>query len=380
MKTSFIRKAALFLILVLVGSCLAGSRLFAASPDPALLKAKAEAEAKGYLFFTTHDEVVAGARKEGKLRILTSLEGRSYKVMIDAFKKRYPFIDVFASDIKGPDTHQKFLLELKAGIPTEWDVFNMAPEFYPEYMPYIKRLDILGMATQKVLAIPTTMIDPKNRTVVVVSTTVYGIGYNRKRIPEDKLPRSYEDFLKPEFKGKKFLVDIRPTGFANLAVELGEEKVEDYARKIAAQDPVWVRGATRPLTSIAAGEHTLFLMTYYQSCLRSAEKAPTGSLGCKLIEPVPAMLRNFNAITNVARHPHSGLLWLRFLATPEGQKIIDDYEGLNSFIYAPGSGMAKATQGKKLSVNNWDTLHNTAKWEQMVFKAFGFPRAEETKR
>jgi hypothetical protein len=33
-------------------------------------------------------------------------------------------------------------------------------------------------------------------------------------------------------------------------------------------------------------------------------------------------------------------------------------------------------QGKKLSMNNWNTLHNTDKFLQQVFKAFGLPRAD----
>ena len=43
---------------------------FAASANPDLFKAKQEAEAKGYLFAASHDEIVANAKKEGKLRVL----------------------------------------------------------------------------------------------------------------------------------------------------------------------------------------------------------------------------------------------------------------------------------------------------------------------
>ena len=153
----------------------------------------------------------------------------------------------------------------------------------------------------------------------------------------------------------------------------------DYARKIAVQEPVWVRGSSRAFVSITAGEQALFLLPFYQSCLRAREKDPSGSLQCRLIEPVPAMFRNFNAIANTARNPYSGLLWFEFQASAEGQRIIDEYDGLNSFIYAPNSGMAKATQGKKLSLSSWDTVQNTGKWEQMAFKALGFPRGEDGK-
>ena len=350
--------------------------IFAASSQTPLPKAKQEAEAQGYVFAATHDEIVAAAKKEGKLRVLAPLQARTAKAMIAAFKKHYPFVEVFTEEITGPDSHQRFLLEAKAGTATDWDVFNMAPEFYPDYIPHIKKFDLLGMAQQNVLAIPPAMVDPKYRTIISLATTIYGVGYNRKLVPEERVPKSWEDFLRPEFKGKKFLVDVRPTGFANFVPGLGEEWMVDYARKIAAQAPVWTRGSSRGFVSITAGEKALFLLPFYQSCLRSREKDPSGSLQCKLIEPVPAMFRNFNAIANTARNPYSGLLWFEFQASAEGQKIIDEYDGLNSFIYAPNSGMAKATQGKKLSLNSWDTIQNTGKWEQMAFKALGFPRTD----
>jgi len=379
MKKSFTNRTALFSGVAALILWATGSSLLAASSSTPLPKTKQEAEAQGYVFPATHDEIVAGAKKEGKLRVLTSLQGRTAKAMINAFKKYYPFIDVTAEEITGPDSHQRFMLESKSGKATEWDVFNMAPEFYPDYIPYIKKFDLLGMAQQNVLAIPPVMVDPKYRTIISLATTIYGVGYNKNLIPEDKAPKSWEDFLKPDFKGKKFLVDVRTTGFANFVPGLGEEWMVDYARKIAVQEPVWTRGSSRGFVSLTAGEHGLFLLPFYQSCLRAKEKDPAGALQCKLIEPVPAMLRNFNAVTNTARSPYSGLLWFEFQASAEGQKIIDEYDGLNSFIYAPNSGMAKATQGKKLSLSSWDTVQNTGKWEQMAFKALGFPRGEDTK-
>ena len=379
MKETFQKKIALFFGITALSLWITESNLFAASASPPALKARQEAEAQGYVFPATHDEIVAGAKKEGKLRVLTSLQGRTLKAMINAFKKYYPFVDVSGEEIQGPDSHQRFLLESKAGKVTEWDVFNMAPEFYPDYIPIIKKFDLLGMATQNVLGITPAMIDPKNRTIISLATTIYGVGSNKNVVPENNVPKSWQDFLKPELKGKKFLVDVRTTGFANFVPGLGEEWMVDYARKIAAQEPVWTRGSSRGFVSLTAAEHGLFLLPFYQSCLRSRDKDPAGALQCRLIEPVPAMLRNFNAITNTARSPYASLLWLEFQASPEGQKIIDEYDGLNSFIYAPNSGMAKATQGKKLSLSSWDTVQNTGKWEQMAFKALGFPRGEDGK-
>jgi hypothetical protein len=369
---------AVFAAVVLGAGCLAGaSGALAAAVDPALLKAKQQAESAGYVFLTRHDEIVAGAKKEARLRLLGSLGADTYKALVAAFKKHYPFIVLHTEEIKSTDAHQPFILELKAGRATEWDVLDLAPDFYAEYLPFVRKFDILGMAEQKVLNIPAAMIDPKNRNIVSTASAIQAIAYNKKLLSEDKLPKSWEDFLGPEFKGKKFLVDLRPQGFAALAAGLGEKWALEYAAKIAAQEPVWVRGQSRSFAGMAAGENALFLLANYHSCMRASRKDASGSLQCKVVEPVPVRLDEFGAVSTVSSHPYSGLLWLEFLSSPEGQSIIDKYETFNTSIYSSETALAKVVRGKKLSVNNWDTLQNTTRWEEMVFKAFGFPKAEK---
>jgi ABC-type Fe3+ transport system substrate-binding protein len=376
MKRRSRMRVTIFVILLLLAVFISVSSLLAASPSP--LKAKQEPESRGYASLNSHDEIVARAKKEGKVRALGLLSRNTYQIMINAFKKRYPFIsEVYVEEAGATEAPQRFLLELKAGRKTDWDVFSVAPDFYSDYIPYIKKFDISRMAEQKVLAIPSGMIDPKNRTTVSIASSIHVIGYNKKLVPEEKVPGKWEDFLKPEFKGKKFMVDIRPLGFAALAAGLGEEWALDYAGKIAAQEPVWIRGQSRQLTGIAAGEYAMLRLAFYHSCLRAAKKDPTGSLGCKVIEPVPARIQNFMAVSDTASRPNASLLWIEFQATPEGQRIIDENEPLNSSIYAPGSALANVIQGKKVAANNWDTWQQTRRWEDLVVKAFGFPKAEE---
>ncbi|MBM4297323.1 MAG: hypothetical protein FJ143_06230 [Deltaproteobacteria bacterium] len=86
--------AALFALFAL-GS--AGPHVFAAAATPALLKAKQDAESKGYVFYTSRDEIISRAKKEAKVRALTGagLEA-SLPPTTEAFKKKYPFIDLQA--------------------------------------------------------------------------------------------------------------------------------------------------------------------------------------------------------------------------------------------------------------------------------------------
>jgi hypothetical protein len=62
LKIRIFERVALSLIL---GSSLLTTFAFSASPTPGLLKAKQEAEAKGYIFFTSHDEILNKAKQEG---------------------------------------------------------------------------------------------------------------------------------------------------------------------------------------------------------------------------------------------------------------------------------------------------------------------------
>src|SRR5512145_2613109 len=99
---------ALFLL-----SVLAPTHGVAASAS--LLQAKKNAEAKGYIFFATHDEIVAGAKKEGKLRVSCGLERPNFKPWISAFKQKYPFVsDLQVEEIQGTDAYQRFILEMRS--------------------------------------------------------------------------------------------------------------------------------------------------------------------------------------------------------------------------------------------------------------------------
>ena len=128
-----------------------------------------------------------------------------------------------------------------------------------------KKFDLLGMAEQKVLGINPKMADPDLRAVVSVASSACVIAYNQSRLPADLVPNSLEDFLRPEFKGKKFLVDVRPHWTAALIPALGQERVLDYARKVKEQEPVWARGQTRGIGSIVTGEYNLFHLVNYHS-------------------------------------------------------------------------------------------------------------------
>jgi ABC-type Fe3+ transport system substrate-binding protein len=265
--------------------------------------------------------------------------------------------------------------EMKSGLAKEWDVNYLAFDLYDEYLPYQKKFDILGMAQHQVLQIPVKMIDPKNRHVVVVASDIQVVAYNRKNVPPEKVPNAWTDFLKEEFKGKKFMLDLRPKDVAALIPAWGLEKTLDFASKLAAQKPVWVRGNSRAMPMVQSGETNFLFGPNYSSVLRAQDKG-VGTLAHKIIEPVPTRLNEAQGILNTASHPHAALLWLEFVCSSEGQQLIDKHEPYGASILSPGSAQEKATRGLKLSMVDWDHVKEMEYYQKKIVEAYGFPRAD----
>lgn len=360
-------------VVAVLGSGSAG----AASSGANLGNAKKAAEAKGYTFLTNRDEIIAQAKKESRLRVLAEIEPPTIKASIKAFMQKYPFIDLQVQEITGTDAARANILEIKSGAAKDWDVLHLSTDFYSEYIPYLWKIDMLGMAEQGILQIPPPMIDPKHRNIVAFYTRFQVTVYNKNLVSAQQLPKLWEDILKPEFKGKKFAADIRPTEIAALVPAWGLEKTVDFARKIAAQQPLWVRGGSRTITSIVAGEVPMMIGPNFHTTKRAQAKDVAGVLQYVALEPVPVRLAMEEAIQAGAKNPHAALLWLEWMVSPEAQKIADEHEPLASSLYVSGGAVEKELRGKKLSVVSWEHHQNMEQWQGKVFEAYGFPKAEK---
>jgi ABC-type Fe3+ transport system substrate-binding protein len=348
----------------------------AAAASPTVSKAQKEAQARSYIFIASHEEIVAKAKQEGKVRIVVSTDGNILKHLSAGFKKKYPFIDIRAEELRGTDAYVRQLQEIKSGLVKGQDVNDLAYDFYDEYPPFQKKFDILGMAEQKILQIPIQLVDAVNRNVVAVGSGIQAVAYNKKLIAGERVPETWEGFLKPEFAGRKFVLDIRPKDISALVPAWGLEKTLDFARKLAAQQPIWARGNTRVLTAMLAGEQAMLLGPDFDSVLRIMDKDKTDTIAYKLVEPVPVRLNEAQGILSNAENPHAALLWLEFVGSPEGQKILDERGPYEGSVFISGSVQEKAVRGKKQSVVDWGHYNRIPEYERKIIEAYGFPRAQ----
>lgn len=352
-----------------------GSSAHAASAAPGLMQAQKEAESKGYLFEGSREEILAKAQKEGSLRALLGFDAPTIKALREGFRKKYPSINTQFEEVTN-EASQRFLFELKSGGGSQWDITHVTTELQHEYTAYLEKVDLRAMAEQGVLQIHPKMISPEVRNIISLSSTLDTIAYNKRLLSSDNVPRNWEDFLKPEHSGRKFLADIRPNSIAGLVPALGLEWVEAYARKLAAQQPVWVRGHTRYLNAMAVGEYRLFIGTYYHGVMRQKRKSAQ-DLEVAILEPVPVRLTEIHSIIRGARHPSSAMLFLEYVAGAEGQKILWEVEPFKSSIYAAGSKTEELMRGKKTSVIDWDHIVKQNLYMDKIVAAYGFPREQK---
>ena len=327
--------------------------------------------AEGHLFISSRDEIITKAREEGFLRGLLGFEAASIKAIKESFAKKYPFIKTELSEISGTDAAQRFLLELKGG-KSDWDIAHMSTDFHNDYLPYMEKFDLKGMTEKGVLRIQPEMISPKGRNALAASSIVDVAAYNKRLLPAGQIPKTWEDFLKPEYKSRKFAVDIRPLGLAGLVPAMGQEWVMNFARSVKAQEPIWVNGSTRGLTAMAAGDFPLFMGTYYHSVVRMQKK------GAEVLEPlplqpIPVRLLAAHAVVKGAKHPHAALLFLEYISSAEVQKLLDEFEPLKSSIYSPGAKLEQLVRGKKVSVVDWDHIEKMGSYMKQISEAYGFP-------
>ena len=184
---------------------------------------------------------------------------------------------------------------------------------------------------------------------------VFGFLYNSKLIKPADAPKSLEDILKPQYKGKVVISD--PTQhntiiewFANLHKIMGKERAEKFIRGLAATKPLMVesflpatRRATTGETPIAIG----FLKWVYTFSKR--EGAPLDYLR----EPSYLAEGHYVALGSKAPHPNVGKAFLDFFLSREGIQLIAEegefvaLKGLSPKV--PGSDNWKVVEMDLLS-------------------------------
>ena len=259
-------------------------------------------------------KIIEAAKKEGNVSYYTTMTLSQSKKVVDKFQEKYPFIKPELFRGGGDEVLNRIQNEARGGL-NAWDVVSTRGD---SVLTLRDAKLITSYRSPESKFIDRDMVDDEGYwTAYYVNP--YVLGYNTKLVKKDEVPKTYEQLLDPKWKGKKISIDDSAYGFlAGLIHAWGKEKAVEYFKKLAAQEPVVMRGNTNRVQLAMAGEYPL-IIAYAPTIQRETSKGHP--MDWVPLEPVPVQV-NPMMLAAKAPHPNAGKLFIDFLLSKEGQKML----------------------------------------------------------
>lgn len=251
---------------------------------------------------------------EGRLLVYTSQPNTDAQQTIDAFKARFPRVEISFVRDGTPRLMAKLQAEFAAGQPQP-DVLLIADSVTMEALKRDNRL--LTHARAEVAAYPAGLHDPERNWFATKLITT-GIVYNT-RAPQK--PASWADLIKPEYRGQVVMPSPLASGAALIhAMTLANTLPGGWAYYDALQKngAIAAGGNGDILRQVASGEKLYGVIVDFMPIREKARGAPVEFVvpaeGLSAVtEPV--------AILRTTRNPDAARAFVDFLLSREGQEL-----------------------------------------------------------
>ncbi|MBV9119142.1 MAG: ABC transporter substrate-binding protein [Chloroflexi bacterium] len=168
------------------------------------------------------------------------------------------------------------------------------------------------------------MVSPDG-TAVAVETWIEGATYNSSKLKGDAIPKTMEDLLKPQYKGRVATTPYA-AGFDVLASNevWGAQRTLDFAGKLSPQLGGLIRCGDP--SRIADGEFDVFVFDCNQAFAHQAKQAGQ-PVDFAVLNDAAILLYQYLAVPKNSAHPSTAKLWVNYLLSPDAQSILrkDDY-------------------------------------------------------
>ena len=290
--------------------------------------------------------LIDGARKEGKVVFYTGLiVDQVVRPLKDAFEKEYPFLNVDFFRGNSENIAQRIILEYQAKRYDVDVVSGSGAVTTVQKAGYLQRFFSPYLSEY-----PPELKDDKG---FWGSSNVYfmTLGYNTRAVKANEVPKTYEDLLNPRWKGQMMWSTSRGSGapqfIGNILMTMGPEKGKAYLQKLKTQNIAKSTASARQILDLViAGEYPIAIQIFNHHAYIS--KSAGAPVEWQPLEPVTATI-NTMGITLNAPHPYASMLFLDFLLSRRGQKIMQmanylpahpDVPGLQADL-KPGGGRFK---------------------------------------
>ncbi|MDP2727376.1 MAG: extracellular solute-binding protein, partial [Dehalococcoidia bacterium] len=257
----------------------------AAGPTPA--PSDADSTAKLY----------EAAKKEGEVAPYGTGTGEDWQKIPVAFEKRFPGIKVKAYTGNSETVRDKIFTEARAGKP----LADFVKSGFDDVYAFEKEGLLDAYLSPEIKNYDKQYYDQTGHWIIN-AYYIDVIEYNTQAISKEQAPKSYQDLLKPEFKGKLGLEASAIPWFTGMLRVLGKEKGIDYMKKLAEQKPRLITGHSTLHKQVISGEIPVAVYVFStMPLLDQAKGAPIQWVDP--LEATPART-DFMAVIKNAPHPN----------------------------------------------------------------------------
>jgi iron(III) transport system substrate-binding protein len=180
----------------------------------------------------------------------------------------------------------------------------------------LRQRDVLGKYESPEYRFLRSEWKDKNGLWAAHGLNTFVLAYNKRMVKPDDAPKTYDDLLKPIWKGKQILNDSDNfEWFDGLLRYWGRDKALAYFRRLAQQEQVFQRGARGRIQLVAAGEFPMTIGYGPHAQNFIAQGAPIEWMP---LEPVVVIL-NTVSIASRPPHPAAARLFVDFLFSKPAQ-------------------------------------------------------------
>jgi iron(III) transport system substrate-binding protein len=255
------------------------------------------------------------ARGEGTLTLYTSMATTESAPLAQAFEKKYG-IKVQLWRALSENVLQRALTEARGGRRAMDVVETNAPE-----VEALSREQVVAEFFSPHLADLPAWAKPTHRRWASDRANLWVTGFNTGKVKRDELPAGYEGFIEPKWKGRIALEATDADWMYGVISDAGEAQGIDLFRRLAALRPEMRKGHILVAQLVAAGELTVCLTVYSGNA--DSIKSKGGPIDWAVVEPLVGRPQAL-AVAKNAPHPHAALLFVDFVLSPEGQKLLAD--------------------------------------------------------
>jgi iron(III) transport system substrate-binding protein len=256
-----------------------------------------------------------GARREGAFTYYSISNAELVGAYVKGFTNRYPFIKSEFYRGSGNQLVVRTMMEHKLG-KLAADVVSVGTE----NVMALKRAGVWARyRSPEAQFYPREQYD-KDGHFHADSLGLATIVYNHQLVKKEDAPKGYSDLLDPKWKGS-LTIDLEPERALLTWLEAwGEAKTREFVQKLLANGTSVRRGHTLQAQLLCAGEFKVAVELYPDAILRMKQNGCPATI--VFPNPTPAIAGGNYGININAPHPHAAALFVDFVLSAEGAKIL----------------------------------------------------------